>query len=214
MVAIKRVIDKSRGTYRDPEINLPHGCRLRIIANKVFPAKFVENGDLWDSVVSLSMRVEDDHTEEGQDDRKEFFDRFALKLHPDVLSEVGLDESTAKSANEIMFDEAQRSLILNEDSWIIREGSKLDNLCAAIYSKPWTEGKIDFDPEDVTGKEVIARVTPRSGKKPGSYTVWDSYVGVDRPKKKKRVKETPSKASESGAEATEIDESDFQEIPF
>jgi hypothetical protein len=34
-------------------------------------------------------------------------------------------------------------------------------------------------------KEFIAKVHPKTGKKPGSYTGWETYMSINPPKKKK-----------------------------
>src|SRR5215211_6699117 len=42
----------------------------------------------------------------------------------------------------------------------------------------------DFNAEDLVDEEFIAKVQPRTGKRPGSFTDWNSYVSLKRPKKK------------------------------
>jgi hypothetical protein len=72
------------------------------------------------------------------------------------------------------------------DNWTIRTGTKLDSLLTCLYGKAWTEGKIEFDPDDLVGKEFMAKVEPKTGKKAGSFTNWESYISLNRPKKKRK----------------------------
>ena len=58
---------------------------------------------------------------------------------------------------------------------------------------------MDFDPDDLVGKEFIAKVHPRTGKKPGSYTGWETYMPLNPPKKKKK-----SKVQEAQEEAAKV----------
>ena len=47
---------------------------------------------------------------------------------------------------------------------------------------------MNFDPDDLVDKEFIAKVHPKTGKKPGSYTGWETYMSLNPPKKKKKPK--------------------------
>jgi hypothetical protein len=92
----------------------------------------------------------------------------------------------------------------------VRTGSKLDNLLKVLYGEAWINGEMDFDPDDLEGKEFIAKVHPKTGKKAGSYTGWETYMSINPPKKKKKSKlqeaqEEAAKAADSLAskEATE-----------
>ena len=44
---------------------------------------------------------------------------------------------------------------------------------------------MDFDPDDLEGKEFIAKVQPKTGKKPGSYTGWETYMSINRQRKRR-----------------------------
>jgi hypothetical protein len=65
-----------------------------------------------------------------------------------------------------------------------------------------------FDPDDLEYKEFIAKVIPKTGKKPGSYTGWETYMSINPPKKRSRVREAQEDAAiaagaPSSEEATE-----------
>jgi hypothetical protein len=111
----------------------------------------------------------------------EFFDTFELK----VDEELGYDDKMLKDANIRDFTKEQREELLNQDNWTVRTGSKLDNLLNVLYAEAWINGEMDFDPDDLEGKAFIAKVHPRTGKKPGSYTGWETYMSLNPPKKKK-----------------------------
>jgi hypothetical protein len=166
----------------DPSLDLPQGAHLKVMSAKVFAPKFHdETGDLWKSVVSCKLQVVDDHTEDGNADGLEFFDTFELK----VDEELGYDDKQLKDANIRDFTKEQREELLNQDNWTVRTGIKLDNLLNVLYGEVWINGEMDFDPDDLVDKEFIAKVHPRTGKKPGSYTAWETYMSINPPKKKK-----------------------------
>src|SRR3712207_1506775 len=110
---------------------------------------------------------------------------------------------------------------LFRSNWTVRTGSKLDNLLKVLYGEVWINGEMDFDPDDLEGKEFIAKVHPKTGKKPGSYTGWNTYMSLNPPKKKKsklqeaqqeaaRAADTP--ASEQAAQhLTEAERAQAQE---
>jgi hypothetical protein len=57
---------------------------------------------------------------------------------------------------------------------------------------------MDFDPDDLEGKEFIAKVHPKTGKKPGSYTGWETYMSLNPPKKKKsKLQEAQEEAADT-----------------
>jgi hypothetical protein len=61
--------------------------------------------------------------------------------------------------------------------------------------------QMDFDPDDLVGKEFVAKVLQRTGKKSGSFTGWNTYMSLNPPKKKKKrrdAEDTP--ASEQAAQ--------------
>ncbi len=48
------------------------------------------------------------------------------------------------------------------------------------------------------GKEFIAKVHPKTGKKPGSYTGWETYMSIYPPKKKKsKLQEAQQEAADA-----------------
>jgi hypothetical protein len=181
MVAIRKTKAKE-GFGPDPSLDLPQGAHLKVTSSKLFAPKFhEETGDLWKSVVSCKLKVVDDRTADGDADGLEFFDSFELK----VDEELGYDDKILKDANIRDFTKEQREKLLNQDNWTVRTGSKLDNLLNVLYGEAWINGEMDFDPDDLEGKEFIAKVHPRTGKKPGSYTGWETYMSLNPPKKKK-----------------------------
>jgi hypothetical protein len=200
MVAIRKT--KAKEEFGpDPSLDLPQGAHLKVMSSKLFAPKFhEETGDLWKSKVSLKLKVVDDRTEDGDADGLEFFDTFELKFDEDVAKKFGIGpEEGAKdkdgkkltfekfldNAKKSDFTEEQQAALLDQDNWTVRTGSKLDNLLKVLYGEAWINGEMDFDPDDLVGKEFIAKVHRRTGKKPGSFTGWETYMSLNPPKKKK-----------------------------
>ena len=215
MVAIRKT--KAKEEFGpDPVLDLPDGAHLRIENATLFTPKFhEETGDLWRSKVSLKLKVVDDRTEDGDADGLEFFDSYELKFDEDVAKKFGIgpeegakDEDGKKltldkflnNANKRDFTEEQQAALLDQDNWTVRTGIKLDNLLNVIYGEVWINGEMDFDPDDLVDKEFIAKVHPKTGKKPGSYTGWETYMSLTPPKKKSKVQE----AQEEAAKAADI----------
>jgi hypothetical protein len=185
----------------DPSLDLPQGAHLKVTSAKLFAPKFhEETGDLWISKVSLKQKVVDDRTEDGDADGLEFFDSYDLKFDEDVAKKFGIGpEEDAKdndgkkltldkflhNANKRGFTEEQQAALLDQANWTVRTGIKLDNLLSVLYGEVWINGEMYFDPDDLEGKEFIAKVHPKTGKKPGSYTGWETYMSLNPPKKKK-----------------------------
>ena len=94
-------------------------------------------------------------------------------------------ERFLNNASKRDFTEEQQAALLDQANWTVRTGIKLDNLLAVLYGEVWINGEMDFDPDDLEGKEFIAKVHPKTGKKPGSYTGWETYMSINPPKKKK-----------------------------
>jgi len=178
----------------DPSLDLPQGAHLKVMSAKLFPPRFhEETGDLWKSVVSCKLEVVDDRTVDGDADGLEFFDTFELK----VDEELGYDDKKLKDANIRNFTKEQQEL-LDQDTWTVRTGSKLDNLLNVLYGEVWIKGEMDFDPDDLVDKEFIAKVHPRTGKKPGSYTGWETFMSLNPPKKKKsKLQETQEETADT-----------------
>src|ERR687898_2617515 len=216
MVAIRRT--KANEEFGpDPSLDLPQGAHLKITSSKLFAPKFHdETGDLWKSKVSLKLKIIDDRTEDGDADGLEFFDSFDLKFDEDVAKEFGIGpEEGAKdndgkrltldkflnNANRSDFTEEQQAALLDQANWTVRTGIKLDNLLSVLYGEAWIDGEMNFDPDDLEGKEFIAKVHPKTGKKPGSYTGWETYMSINPPKKKKK-----SEVQEAQEEAADADD--------
>ena len=216
MVAIRKT--KAKEEFGpDPSLDLPDGAHLSIENATLFTPKFhEETGDLWTSKVSLKLKVVDDRTEDGDADDLEFFDGYDLKFDEDVAKKFGIGpEEGAKdkdgkkltldkflnNANEGDFTEEQRAALLDQANWTVRSGTKLDNLLKVLYGKRWINTEMDFDPDDLEGKEFIAKVHPKTGKKPGSYTGWETYMSINPPKKKK--KSNIQEAQEEAAKAAD-----------
>jgi hypothetical protein len=185
----------------NPSLDLPQGAHLKVTSSKLFAPRFYEEtGDLWRSKVSLKLKVVDDRTEDGDADGLEFFDAYDLKFDEDVAKKFGIGpeegakdkdgkkltlEKFLNNANKRDFTEEQQAALLEQANWTVRTGSKLDNLLKVLYGEVWINGKVDFDPDDLEGKEFIAKVHSKTGKKPGSYTGWETYMPLNPPKKKK-----------------------------
>jgi hypothetical protein len=216
MVAIRKTKAKEE-SGPDPVLDLPDGAHLRMKNATLFTPKFhEESGDLWKSKVSLKLKVVDDRTEDGDADNLEFFDGYDLKFDEDIAKkfrigpeEEAKDEDGKKltlekflnNANKSDFTEEQQAVLLDQANWTVRSGTKLDNLLKVLYGKQWISGEIDFDPDGLEGKEFIAKVHPKTGKKPGSYTGWETYMSINPPKKKK--KSTVQEAKEEAAKAAD-----------
>jgi hypothetical protein len=198
----------------DPSLDLPQGAHLKVMNAKLFPPKFhEETGDLWKSKVSLKLKVVDDRTEDGDADDLEFFDGYDLKFDEDVAKKFGIGpEEGAKdndgkkltldkfldNANKRDFTEQQQAALLEEANWTVRTGTKLDNLLSVLYGEAWINGQMNFDPDDLEGKEFIAKIHPKTGKKPGSYTGWNTYMSLNPPKKKKsKLQEAQEEAADA-----------------
>jgi hypothetical protein len=216
MVKIRKTKAREEEFGPDPSLDLPQGAHLKVMSSKLFAPKFhEETGDLWKSKVSLKQKVVDDRTEDGDADGLEFFDSFDLKFDEDVAKKLGIGpEEGAKdnegkrltldkflnNANKRDFTEEQQAALLDQASWTVRTGIKLDNLLNVIYSEAWAKGEMDFDPDDLVDKEFIAKVHPKTGKKPGSYTGWETYMSLNPPKKKKsKLQEEAAKAADTSA---------------
>jgi hypothetical protein len=200
MVAIRKT--KAKEEFGpDPSLDLPQGAHLKITSSKLFAPEFHdETGDLWRSKVSLKLKVVDDRTEDGNADGLEFFDSYELKFDEDVAKKFGIGpEEDAKdkdgkkltlekflnNANKSDFTEEQQVALLEQANWTVRTGIKLDNLLSVLYGEAWINGEMDFDPDDLVDKEFIAKVHPKTGKKPGSYTGWETYMSINPPKKRR-----------------------------
>jgi hypothetical protein len=206
MVAIRKT--KAKEEFGpDPSLDLPQGAHLKVMSAKLFPPKFhEETGDLWKSVVSCKLKVVDDRTAEGGADDAEFFDTFELKVDEDL----GYDDKKLKDANIRDFSKKQRGELLNRDNWTVRTGTKLDYLLNVLYSEKWMKDEMDFDPDDLVGKEFVAKVLPRTGKKTGSFTGWNTYMSLNPPKKRKRRRDadnTPA-SEQAAADLTEAEYAD------
>src|SRR5215217_2677514 len=218
MVAIRKT--KAKEEFGpDPVLDLPNGAHLRVENTKLFTPKFhEESGDLWRPKVSLKLKVVDDRTEDGDADGLEFFDGYDLKFDEDVAKKFGIGpeegakdkdgkkltlEKFLNNANKSDFTEEQQAALLEQANWTVRTGSKLDNLLSVLYGEVWINCEMDFDPDDLVGKEFIAKVHPKTGKKSGSYTGWETYMSLNPPKKKKKskVQEAQEEVAEDSTEA-------------
>src|SRR5215203_5643414 len=170
-------------------LELKAGARLQIKSAKVFDPKWgEEDGALWNANIATRILVVDDHTEAGNADGLEFTDRFDLKVDADILDELGLEDKDLEKATKADFTKEQQRVLMDPDSWTVRDGTKLDNLNLALFGTKWSDGEVDFHPDLLVDKEVIAKVMPRTGKRPGSYTEWNTYMSVNPPAKSKKAK--------------------------
>jgi hypothetical protein len=205
MVAIRKT--KAKEEFGpDPYLDLPQGAHLKVESAKLFAPKFhEETSDLWKSVVSCKLKVVDDRTAEGDADGLEFFDTFELKVDEDL----GYDDKKLKDANIRDFTKEQREELLNQDNWTVRTGTKLDNLLNVLYGELWMNDEMDFDPDDLVGKEFVAKVLPRTGKKSGSFTGWNTYMSLNPPKKKKKGRDADEDTPASEQAAADLTEAEY-----
>jgi hypothetical protein len=221
MVAIRKT--KAKEEFGpDPVLDLPDEAHLRIENATLFTSKFhEETGDLWKSKVSLKLKVVDDRTEDGDADGLEFYDGYELKFDEDVAKKFGIGpeegakdkdgkkltlEKFLNNANKRDFTEEQQAALLEQANWTVRTGSKLDNLLSVLYGEAWAKGEMDFDPDDLVDREVIAKVHPKTGKKPGSYTGWETYMPLNPPKKKKSKVQEPQEEAAHTADTPASEE--------
>jgi len=170
-------------------LELKSGAHLKIKNAKDFDPKWGEDdGALWNARISARILVVDDHTEAGDADGHEFTDHFDLKVDTDILDELGLEDKDLEKATKADFTKEQQRVLMDPDSWTVRDGTKLDNLNLALFGTKWSDGEVDFHPDLLVDKEVIAKVMPRTGKRPGSYTEWNTYMSVNPPAKSKKAK--------------------------
>jgi hypothetical protein len=227
MVAIRKT--KAKEEFGpDPSLDLPQGAHLKVTSSMLFAPKFhEETGELWKSKVSLKEMVVDDRTEDGDADGLEFFDSYDLKFDGDVAKKFGIGpEEGAKdndgkkltlekfldNANKSDFTEEQQAALLEQANWTVRTGSKLDNLLSVLYGEVWINGEMDFDPDDLEGKEFIAKVHPRTGKKAGSYTGWETYMSINPPRKRKKSKRQEAQEEAAYAADTPASEQAAQDL--
>jgi hypothetical protein len=104
-------------------------------------------------------------------------------------------EKLLNNANKRDFTEERQAALFDQANWTVRTGSKLDNLLAVLYGEVWIKGEMDFNPDDLVGKEFIAKVHPKTGKKPGSYTGWETYMSLNAPPKKKKKSKLQEEAA-------------------
>jgi hypothetical protein len=196
---VRRIAAPNPDFQPDPTLDLEHGAHLRIAGSKYFPPKFnEENGDLWGAMVSLRLKVVDDRTADGDADGLEFFDRFDLKFDPEVAKSLGTGPGEndkddkgkkisltqfLKNANKQDFTKKQQEALLDQDNWVAMEDTKIAKLLGCLYGPDWA-----LDIDDLEGREFIAKVQPRTGKKLGSYLGWNSFISLTPPRKKKGKK--------------------------
>jgi hypothetical protein len=213
---VVKTIRKSRAKENDAfadsaVIHVEHGAHLKIKSVKLFPPKFNEEDDsLWAANISVRILVVDDHSEDGAFDNLEFSDRFDLKMDLDVLEELDLEDQDLKNAEKSDFTKHQRAAILEEDNWTIRDNTKADKLNITLFGKKWNEGNMDFHEDLWVDKEFIAKVYPRTGKRPGSFCGWDTFVSANPPEKNKnkgiQKAQQEAKAAAQAANDAELDE--------
>lgn len=189
-------------------LNLGHGAHLKIKSTKLFPPKFNEDdGSLWAASISARIVVVDDRTEDGDDDGKEFTDKFPLKMDLDILEKLSLEDGDLENAVDSAFTPEQQKALLNPENWTVRGGSnKINNVNTAIFGQKQAE-TMDFHPDMWIDKEFLAKVYPRTGKRAGSYCGWDTFVSLNPPKKKK------SKLQKAQEEAAAANTAEFNQLP-
>jgi len=212
-----KTIRKSRAKEADffadnAVLSIDHGAHLKIKSTKLFGPKFAEDDALWNATISARVTVVDDRTEEGDFDGLEFQDWYDLKVDLDVLDQLGLTDTDLKDASKADFSREQREALLDPGNWTIRDGSKADKLSNVVLGKDWADKP--FHPDLWVDKEFIAKVHPRTGKRPGSYCGWDTFLSINPPKKKKKAavkKKNTDEVAEPTAHLTEAEERTMQE---
>src|SRR5215204_6495217 len=196
-------------------LELKAGAHLQIKDTKVFDPKWGEDdGALWSANIAARIKVLDDHTEAGNADGLEFTDRFDLKVDADILDELGLDDKDLKNATKADFTKHQQQVLMDPDSWTIRDGTKPDNLNVALFGAKWSAGEMDFHPDMWVDQEFIAKVMPRTGKRPGSFCEWNTFMSVHPPAKSKKAQEQAEQEIAADMEAAEASADEDPEAPF
>jgi hypothetical protein len=212
-IKIRRAL--SRNSYApDAVLDLQSGALLRITGQRLFEAKFDEDSAaLWAPALALDLEVRDDMSEEGEHDGARFTDRFEIKISESTRDELGLvDDKQLRNSSSYDFTDEQRETLLNMSNWTIRSDTKLDSLMLTLYGKAWEQGKVAFNPEDLVGKEIIARVSPRTGKRQGSFCEWNSFVNPRRPEKKKAKKPSTTGDRSDTIDLTEEELAQMEEV--
>jgi hypothetical protein len=215
---VRRVAAPEQEFTPDPVMDIPHGAVLEIVGPRYFPPKFdEESGNLWGAMVSLRLKVLDDRTADGDDDDKEFSDRFDLKFDAEIAKQHGIGPEEGakdsngkklsltkflKNANKRDFNPEQQAALLDENNWVVQEQTKLANLLACLQGPNW-----ELDLDNLQGKRFIGKVEPRTGKKQGSFLGWESFSMVDPPKKKKKskVQQAQEEASKARDQLTDAE---------
>src|SRR5215211_6241619 len=157
-------------------MDIPHGAVLEIVGYRYFPPKFdEESSNLWGAMVSPRLNVLDDRTADGDDDDKEFSDRFDLKFDAEVAKQHGIGPEEGakdsngkklsltkflKNANKRNFNPEQQAALLDENNWVVQEETKLANLLACLQGPNW-----ELDLDNLQGKRFIGKVEPRTKEK-------------------------------------------------
>ena len=201
MRTIRKTKARDTGIFEDSAVlELKHGAHLKIKSATLFDPKWgEEDGALWNANISPRIVVVDDHTEDGEADGLAFTDRFDLKVDADILDELGLEDKDLNDARKADFTKHQQQVLMDPDSWTIRDGTKADNLNIALFGTNWSDGEMDFHPDMWVDKEFIAKVLPRTGKRPGSYCDWNTFMSANPPAKSKKAKKAQEKAEQKNA---------------
>jgi len=213
MKTIRKTKAPDKGMFEDSAVlELRNGAKIAIKDAKPFDPKWGEDdGALWTANISTRMKVLDDHTEAGEADDMEFTDRFDLKVDSDLLDEIGLEDKDLKGVTKADLTKEQQRVLMDPDSWTIRDGTKLDNLNTALFGSKWSDGEMEFHPDLLIDQEFIAKVMPRTGKRPGSYCEWNTFMSVNPPAKSKKAKQAQEKVE---AEMDNLDMENEPEAPF
>ncbi len=224
MKTIRKSEAKPQGDFESAVLNLPNGAHLKAKDVKLFGPKFAKakkdqdnlnvEETFWVPNIQVRFVVVDDRTEDGDADGAEFTDKFELKLDTKLLEESGFDESRLKGGPvRSSFTEEEQEMLLDPDNWTIRDDTKLDRYNTVVFGKPWIDGTLDFHEDLIVDTEVIAKVLPRTGKRPGSYCEWNTFMSVHPPKKQRKLRTAQQKAAEAAnnAETAESPELTLEE---
>jgi hypothetical protein len=162
-------------------------------------------------ILSAHVRLEDvtEHEEPYETTRER--DGATFRYDPGFNCKVvivrGHDSEGEDAKGETFFEKFRYANTKKDKSgeWILKENSKLGKLAKVVNTDYFEDESIeDLSEEDLEGFEFVCSIIPKkipdSGKVIGSTIAWES------------MRRLPAKVGPSGA--VEVEEEDFEDIPF
>jgi hypothetical protein len=161
-------------------------------------------------ILSAHVRLEDVAEYEEPYEVTRERDGATFKLDPGfnckVVVVAGHDADGEDAKDETFFEKFRYSNTEKDKTgeWILKENSKLGRLAKVVHPDYFTDDSVpDLSEEDLKGFEFLCSIVPKkvpdTGKVIGSMIAWES------------IRRLPARV---GAPSGEIDEGDFEDIPF